>query len=193
VAPCPPLFTAWQYLGIARQAADYVALQPWWRSISPPVDIAFELLPSNDAYQAWASVQAFAAPGAAPRCNNTQPCTTLRGAIIGPQGSAAAELVSLTARFSQVPLLLYGAPSAALTPSPHEPLPADAAPIFRLCHTERALVGALYTMLQSVGWRVASVVYALGDVDAAAAAELLGQRSLDDGACIPPPPPLLRR
>ena len=177
---------AWQYVDVARRAADYVTAQAWWQVLAPPLgpSLVLELLPSDDAYSAWVSAQAYAVDPPPP-CVHTDvvSCRVFRAAIIGPQGTASAQLTGLAARASQMPWLMYGAPGAGLTPSPYRHLPpaTETSPVLRLCPTTGQAAAATYAALQRIGWRRASVVFSADDADSVAAAEALVAAALADG------------
>lgn len=156
--------TAWQYFHIARVAARFIESSPEWAAkAGAGTSLRLEVLPSADSYQAWQSSVKYALEPE-PTCGKN--CRVFRAGIVGPFSLEGTQLVSLVTRMAGMMHVPYGAVDEALTIDATSPLALSAAngevvlpPFFRASHTDSMEVGALYSFIQSSGWRIFTVVH----------------------------------
>lgn len=177
------LFAGWQYFHIARTAARFIETTEWWRATG--ATLRLEVLPSADPFTAWSSAAKFAM-GPAPTCTHADgsPCRVLRAAIVGPASSEATQLVKLVTREGNMVQVAYGATASVVTPSPYKPLNTyQLQPFFRASYTDETVMGGLWALIKSKGWKMFSILHArdeLGDASVVAMQDLV-QR---DGTCV---------
>lgn len=154
----------WLYWKTAQKAVEVIREEPWWKETGH--ELALEYLPSSTSFDAWRNAQTFAESKnvTCPTDPSKGSCKVIPLAIVGPSSSASTAQVQLVSKHYNIPHFSYSATVESLTPTVEARLNfEDRSPFWRLNYVDSDIAGALWNLIQRVGWQQVSVLYSRDD------------------------------